>query len=77
MDSIGARLYNAKLAAAVDNACSELPDNVEVIVNLSNGCAEVVLHNSTGGEAVFPSNRETLADTINDAVKYAVENVAL
>ena len=70
MDSVQARLENAKLAAAIDNACTVLPSDCRIRIDLSQG-AGVVLLEIDGVEEDFPSNRETLADTINDAVEHA------
>ena len=70
MDSIETRLANAKLASAIDNACHVLPSDCMVIIHLSQGATDVTLE-IDGTESDFPSNRETLSETINDAVEYA------
>lgn len=71
MDAMKSRLENAKLAAAIDNACSKLPAGCKVRINLSHGAADVTLEIECE-EADFASNRETLSDTINDAVAHAL-----
>lgn len=70
MDSVQARLENAKLAAAIDNACNRLPDGCIVRIDLSQGAGVVTLE-IDGVEENCPWEAETMADAINDAVKYA------
>lgn len=70
MDSIEARLSDTKLAAAIDNACKSLPSDCQVHLVMEQFAANVILE-VDGEELDFASNRETLADTINDAVEAA------
>lgn len=71
MDAIASRLENAKLAAAIDNACDKLPDGCVVRIDLSREAGVVTLE-IDGHEEDFASNRETLSETINDAVAHAL-----
>lgn len=61
---------NAKLAEAIDNACKSLPSDCHVHLVMEQFAANVLLE-VDGKEVDFSSNRETLADTINDAVEAA------
>ena len=70
MDSLESRLANAKLAAAIENACGVLPSDCIVRIELSNGSGTVTL-DIDGVEQDFPSNLESMADAINDAIEHA------
>lgn len=69
-DSFKIRLGQEQLAEAINNACKVLPSDSVITVHLSQGAAEVIL-TIDGNESEFPSNRESLSETINDAVEYA------
>ena len=62
MDSIKTRLENAKLASAIDSA--------EIVIHLSQGAAVVTLWDA-GEEIGFASNRESIGQTIRDAIDCA------
>jgi hypothetical protein len=71
MSTAARRLHDARLAAAIDNACTKLPDGFTVSVVLSQSGGDVVLCDDDDEAIEFPSNHETLASTINDAVEFA------
>jgi hypothetical protein len=75
MDSLESRLENAKLSAAIDNACNRLPDGCIVRIDLSQGVGVVTLE-IDGVEENCPWEAESMADAINDAVKFAVSKPA-
>lgn len=70
MDALETRLENAKLASAIDNACKSLPGDCIVHLAMSQDAVIVTLE-VDGNEWEFSSNRESLSDTINDAVECA------
>lgn len=70
MDSLKSRLENAKLASAIDDACRVLPSDCIVRIDLSQGAGVVTLE-IYGVKEDFTSNRESLAETISDAVDHA------
>jgi len=59
-----------KLTAAINNACKTLPDNAEIIIELSSGYADVELQ-IDGQFAAFTSSRDSLAESIHDATEHA------
>lgn len=72
MDSIGARLQDAKLGSVVDNAKSKLPDGYTIEVNIELDCVTVTLW-GPDGKCDFPTNYRSLASQIKEATKFAIE----
>jgi len=71
MDALKRRLEDAKLGAAIDNACGSLPEGWQILVSLEADCGDASLVNPDGDEVEFASNRESLAETIRDAIEHA------
>lgn len=72
MNSLQARLEDTKLATAIDNACANLPSDAMLSLVMEQRAANVTLY--MDGEVMdFPSNRESLAETINDAVEKSIQ----
>lgn len=70
MDQVATRLNDAKLGSAIDNACKNLPNNCIIDVTLMRDSASVRL-DVDGVETEFPTNHESLGETISDAVQFA------
>lgn len=67
------KAYHQQLGAAIENAAEKLPDGytINIALERNGGVAELI--DDDGEEVEFPSNHESLADSINDAVEFAVE----
>jgi len=74
MDDIQRRLHDAKLGAAVENAAAKLPDGYTVTIAVMRNSGDVVLCDPDGEECEFPSNHESIAESINDAVEFAIQS---
>jgi hypothetical protein len=74
VDSVATRLENAKLSSAIDNARSRLPDGCIVRIDLSQGAGVVTLE-IDGVAEHCPGEAESMAEAINDAVKFAVSKI--
>ena len=74
MDSIETRVHDAKLGAAIENAAGKLPDRYTINIYLERNSSDVVLYDDEGEECEFTSNHESLADIINDAVEFAIQD---
>lgn len=70
------RLMDAKTGAAIENACAKLPEGYTINVVLTTGGGDVALWDEDGEECEFPSNCETLAETLDDAVEFAIQDAA-
>jgi hypothetical protein len=70
MDQLATRLADAKLGAAIEDACKRLPDNCIIDMQLMRDSATVTL-DIDGVVTEFPSNHESLGETIRDAVDFA------
>ena len=74
MDQIKTRMRDAKLGAAIDNACESLPDGFEIVISLECGSGVVSLFDPHGDERDYPSNHdEGAGGDIADALEYAKE----
>ena len=62
---------NHKLQFAIENACRVLPQEYTINICIEQGSADVVLYDIDGEECEFPTNGESLAQSINDAVQFA------
>jgi len=69
MDAIESRLENAKLAAAIDDAC-KLPQNCVIRIDLSQGDGVVTLL-IDGEEHDFQSEIGKLSVVIREAIDFA------
>lgn len=56
-----------------NNAAEKLPDGFRIEIVITKDCGSVSLLDPDGNDHDFPSNRENMADEINDAVEHAVE----
>jgi len=64
------RLYDAKLGAAIQNACDLLPHGYSIEISLKSIGLAVVLIDNQGCE-VYPIEAPSLADAVNEALKIA------
>jgi len=71
MNQQDTRLHDAKLGSAIDNACKKLPQEYMINIWIEGGSADVVLYDIDGEECEFPTNGESLSETINAAVAFA------
>jgi hypothetical protein len=62
---------NAKLGSAIENACKKLPQEYEINIYLERGSAVVELYDIDGNICDFPTNGDSLSESIDDAVEYA------
>ena len=58
---------------AIENACEKLPNQFWIDVSIERNAGTVELYDGDGDGVDFPSNRECMADEINDAVEHAIE----
>ena len=65
--------YHNELGKAVESAAEKLPEGYTINIVLERNSGDAVLYDEDGEECEFPSNHESLADTINDAVEFAVQ----
>jgi hypothetical protein len=65
------RLHDAKLGSAIENACKKLPQEYTINIVIEAGSADVYLLDDDGEECEFPTNGESLAESINNAVEFA------
>ena len=70
MDQLATRLADAKLGAAIEDACKHLPNSCIIDIQLMRDSATVTL-DIDGVVKEFPSNHESLGETIRDAVDFA------
>jgi hypothetical protein len=63
----------AELGLAVDKAAEKLPGFCTIEIEIGGGSAVVTLRGESGTELEFPTNYESVADQINDAVEYVLE----
>lgn len=66
--------YHTELGKAIENAAAKLPDGYTINIVLERNSGDAVLYDDEGEECEFPANHETLADTINDAVEFAIQD---
>ena len=71
MNQIETRLRDAKLGAAIDNACKKLPQEYTINICIEAGSADVALYDIDGEECEFLTSATSLAESINDAVEFA------
>ena len=55
-----------------DDVCRRLPIGWQLEIQLELDCGDVELIDPNGNARDFPSNRETLSDTVFDAIDFAV-----
>jgi hypothetical protein len=67
------KLQDAKLGAAIDDTCQSLPEDWAITICLEQGSGFVTLINEEGAIVDFPSNQETLGETIRDALGHALQ----
>jgi hypothetical protein len=65
--------YHKELGKAVESAAEKLPEGYTINIVLERNSGNAVLYDENGKECEFPSNHESLAGTINDAVEFAVQ----
>ena len=65
--------YHRELGKAIENAAEKLPDGYTINIVLEHNSGNAVLYDEDGEECDFPSNHESLANVINDAVEFAVQ----
>lgn len=63
-------LYDPRLGDAVNQAARDLPPGWQLVLEIENGAAEVVLFRPSGVEEMLPSSDDTL---LSDRVRAAVE----
>jgi hypothetical protein len=66
--------YHKELGKAVEAVAEKLPDGYTINIVLERNSGDAVLYDDEGEECEFPSNHESLADTINDAVEFAIQD---
>ena len=66
--------YQKELGKAVEAAAEKLPDGYTINIVLERNSGDAVLYDDEGEECEFPSNHESLADTINDAIEFAIQD---
>ena len=66
--------YHTELCKAVKRAEEKLPDGFTINIYLERNRSDVVLYDDEGEECEFTSNHESLADIINDAVEFAIQD---
>ena len=66
--------YHTELGKAVERAAEKLPRGYTINIVLERDSGDAVLYDDEGEECEFTSNRESLADTINDAVEFAIQD---
>lgn len=66
------KAYYEKLGEAIENAAKNLPDGYTINIALQRNSGVAELCDDEGDDREFPSNHESLADTINDAVEFAM-----
>jgi len=71
MNTAERRLHDAKLAVAIDNATTKLPDDYCLVVEITRGKHFVSLGESTAFD-VLTSDDMSLPDAIEKAVAFAV-----
>lgn len=74
MSSDERRAYFEKLGEAIEGAAEHLPDGYVIEISIEKDSGVVELYGDEGEVVGFPSNFETLADTIDDAVEFAIED---
>lgn len=72
MDSIETRLHDAKLASAIEDAATRLPESWSLEIYVERGGYAVSL-NDPGGEVFSVESLETMAETIRKAIGLALE----
>lgn len=58
----------------VNKVCGELPDDWRIEISLELAAGDATLLDPIGMEQVFASNRETLEETVLDALEWAKEH---
>lgn len=66
--------YHTELGKAIKRAEEKLPDRYTINIYLERNSSDVVLYDDEGEECEFTSNHESLADIINDAVEFAIQD---
>ena len=66
--------YHEELGKAVEAAWEKLPDGYTINIVLERNSGDAVLYDDEGEECEFTSNHESLADIINDAVEFAIQD---
>lgn len=66
--------YHTKLGKAIESAAEKLPDGYTINIVVEHNGGNAVLYDDEGEECAFPSNHECLADEINDAVEFAIQD---
>jgi len=60
-----------RLGLAIDIACKKLPQEYTINIYIEQGAATVELYDIDGELCEFPTNGESLAESIDDAVEFA------
>jgi hypothetical protein len=58
---------------AIDNAAEHLPGGWQILLSIENSGGCVELFDPHGDPIEYPSNCESMADSVNDAVAFAME----
>ena len=58
---------------AIEKAADELPDGYEISLCIERDAGWVDLIDPSGEHIEFPTNRESIADQILDALRYAID----
>ena len=66
--------YHTELGKAIKRAEEKLPNRFTINIYLERNSSDVVLYDDEGEECEFTSNHESLADIINDAVEFAIQD---
>jgi hypothetical protein len=75
MKSEERRAYFEQLGEAIERAAEQLPEGYTIDISIEKNGGGVELYDDEGDEIGFPSNYESLAATITDAIEFAIENV--
>ena len=63
--------YHKELGKAIEAAAEKLPIGYTINIVLERNSGDAVLIDEDGEDCEFPSNHESLAGTINDAIEFA------
>lgn len=64
------------ISQAVNKICEHLPEGWRITISLESDAGDVELTDQDGDDVDFPSNRETFAGTLRDALEYAMNGGA-